>query len=519
MVTNNVNVDDVAQESLISTLLYLPGQIKDLIGILTPDDFSNQRMGSIYNAIINIYDNDESISLASVVAYLELHGDLQKAGGINEVQRLFNDGALNGTMQSVGQWAKLIKEKSTKSKILPVLADANKEVQTPGSLSRNIIPEVQKQLTDITMGMTNSKNLMDVSQYYDDYYETLKQRMEKYRKFGKNPLIANNGVPSGFPTIDKYVGGWQPGQVITIGGRTGTGKSFTASNCMIAAARAGRSVLFFSLEMGHDEIMDRVIAAMSQVKLTALRNGSLGEDDLAKVYAQREEFKKFKVEIDTTPNIDINHIKAEATKRKTSVDGLDLVIVDYLQLVTPDFSKSNKNREQQVADISRSMKLLSMQLNVPIIDLVQLNREKKDDEDPTPTINDIRESNAIAQDSSVIILLHRDIKSADAKQPTLFIIGKNRNGRSGIRFECYNLLTYGMFKEKDSEGSAFSEDSEQKPSAHTDNSATSSDSADESSEYVPNTEESIDAWLDDDTSSDTGLGDSGFDDFGSFDSI
>jgi replicative DNA helicase len=369
-------------------------------------------------------------------------------------------------------------------------------------MAKDIISSAQTSLDEVALGMTDSNEIVDIADYFDEYAESVEEGVKRYRDSGGNPLAATNGVPTGFKTLDKYVGGWQPGSLITLGGRTGTGKSFTATNFLVAAANAGRSIMFFSLEMAAQEIMNRIMAMTAHVKLAPLTKGALNDADVEKVKQAREHFKKLKISIDTTSNMDVNHIKAAAMKKMMSDDGLDLIIVDYLQLITPDPTRKNDNRERQVAEISRALKLLAGQLKVPIIDLVQLNREKKDDEDPTPTINDIRESGAIAQNSNVIILIHRNIKSDDGKEPTLFIIGKNRGNRCGIKFKCHTMLSYGQFLEMDDDGTAFDDD------GNTDDQSTS-----DNGDYVSDDPDKIDEWINDESES-SEIG--GYDDFDSF---
>ena len=206
-------------------------------------------------------------------------------------------------------------------------------------------------------------------------------------------------------------------------------------------------MLFCSLEMKKKEIMNRLVSANSTVRLSALGSGALSSEELAKVAASRKEVEDLPITIDSTPDVTIDYIRAKAQQMASSPTGLGLVIVDYLQLITPSRHGAGGNREREVAEISRGLKLLSMKLSVPVLVAVQLNRPHKGDEDPTPSKDDIRESNAIAQDASAIIILHRDLKQNEGKDPTLFIIDKNRNGASGKRFRCQTMLNYSKFVE------------------------------------------------------------------------
>jgi len=226
-----------------------------------------------------------------------------------------------------------------------------------------------------------------------------------------------------------------------------THNSVFAVNNAVAAARAGKSVLFFTLEMGNDEIDDRIIASMSGVSMSRLKEGNLSDEDKTLVKKSLEELKDMKIMVDSDPRVNVDTIRARAFKQAQSPEGLDLVIVDYLQLISPAGSYSS--RQEAVADISRNMKLTAKTLEVPIIVLVQLNRGKGDDEEENklPSLDHIRESGSIAMDSDVVILLHRDDTFDDTTPHTLVILDKNRNGESHKVIRCHSNLECSLFRE------------------------------------------------------------------------
>lgn len=444
--SSNISVYDAAQEGLVSTLLYLPGRASDAASLVDPEDFSNGRLGTIYKAIVKLVESNKTPDLAGVITWLDKHGELAQAGGVEEVQRLFSDGALNGSMSSVESYARVIKNAASKQRISKTLMKANETASDSRGNAKDIIENTRHDLDTELLSLVTDTNTVDVSEYYDDYVEQIKRKKKIYQETGGNPLAAENGIPSGFPTIDENVGGWLPGQMLVVGARTGIGKSFFLVDAAINAAHAGAPVLFMSLEMMKDELMNRFVAANSNVRLSGLKHGSLTDEELEKVVAAKKDFDSLPIEIDTTPNITVDHIRAKAQQMMASPTGLGIVIIDYLQLITARRG-GDQNRERQVAEISRGLKLLAMQLKVPILVAVQLNRLHKGDEDPIPTVDDIRESNSIAQDASAVILIHRDTKQNEGRDPSLFIIGKNRNGSSGIRFRCQTMLNYAKFVE------------------------------------------------------------------------
>lgn len=225
-----------------------------------------------------------------------------------------------------------------------------------------------------------------------------------------------------------------------------THNSVFAVNNAVAAARAGKSVLFFTLEMSNSEIDDRIIASMSGVSMSKLKEGDVSDEDMSLVRNSVEDLKDMKIMVDSDPRVTVDTIRARAFKQAQSADGLDLIIVDYLQLIAPVGRFSS--RQEAVADISRNMKLTAKTLQVPIIVLVQLNRGKSDEEEnKLPSLEDIRESASIAMDSDIVILLHRDDNFDDTTPHTLVILDKNRNGESHKVIRCHSNLECSLFRE------------------------------------------------------------------------
>lgn len=224
-----------------------------------------------------------------------------------------------------------------------------------------------------------------------------------------------------------------------------THNSIFAVNNAVSAASAGKTVLFFSLEMSKEEIQDRVMASISSISLNELKQGILNEHQKESIRETAEIIKDMKIIIETEPKLTIDSIRAKAIKQSQTKDGLDFIIIDYLQLITP--SGKFGSRQEAVADISRNMKLLSKQLNIPVMVVVQLNREDKDTENPLPKISDIRESGAIAHDSDIVLLLHRDQTQDDTTPPTLVILAKQRQGPANKTIRCHSNLGFSNFTE------------------------------------------------------------------------
>lgn len=223
-----------------------------------------------------------------------------------------------------------------------------------------------------------------------------------------------------------------------------THNSVFAVDCAIAAAKANSSVMFFSLEMSKTEIEDRVLAATTGIPMNRLKQGDLTDEEHRILLAQMKEMAGMKLIIDVEPKVTVDIIRARALRQAQTEAGLDFIIIDYLQLITPTGRFSS--RQEAVADISRNVKLLAKQLQVPIMVLVQLNREK-DEENALPHLDKIRESGAIAQDSDIVVLLHRDAALDDTTPHTLVILAKNRNGEANKTVRCHSNLECSLFRE------------------------------------------------------------------------
>lgn len=225
-----------------------------------------------------------------------------------------------------------------------------------------------------------------------------------------------------------------------------THNSVFAVNCAVAAAQANKSVMFFSLEMEKDEIHDRIFASTTGIAMDNLKKGILTDEERRFLEAQMKEMKDIKLTLDVEPKQTVDTIRARALRQAQSPEGLDFIIVDYLQLIVPTGRFSN--RQEQVADISRNMKLLAKQLKVPIMVLVQMKRKSgEEDENSLPKLDDIRESGAIAQDSDIVMLLHREIALDEATPNTLVILAKNRGGQANKTVRCHSNLPCSVFRE------------------------------------------------------------------------
>lgn len=434
-----------AQKRLIATLLYDSETINRVLEIVTPEDIEEPNLELIYTAMLNLARRNEHVSSVTVAKELEETGTLKAAGGTTELYSLIEYGRKVILEAQPPIYADIVKKSSTRTKVSRILSESMQIFKENSGIS--VSDGVSTVLTDLNNelhGLSDDATSIEVRESLANYAELLAERK---RLSELNAEVSNGlqGIPSLLPSMNDYTTGWLPGQLITLGARTGIGKSVFAINSAVAAASAGKSVLFFSLEMGENEIMDRITSSVTGIPMDKLKKGDLTQQDRDRLNEKAKEIARMKILIDTDPKETIDSIRAKALRRAQSPEGLDFIIIDYLQLITPVGRFSN--RQEAVADMSRNMKLLAKQLEVPIMVLVQVNRESKDDENSIPQLSQIRESGAIAQDSDIVILLHRESSMDDTIPHTLVLLAKNRNGQADKMIRCHSNLECSLFRE------------------------------------------------------------------------
>lgn len=443
----NADLYKRAQRALVAALVYDGDHASQAFEIISPDDIREADLSVIVDAIMELVREDINITQISIAEQLERSGNLKAAGGFGTLNELHHEGRQRLIDHDIELYAGIVLQQSAKHNLRELLDESkNAFADDSGTQASDAISELQSQLNEQLYRLSDDSTVVEIGDTVDEYFQLLEERREITEQNAKD-ASGLQGIPSMLPTINKVTTGWLPGQMITIGARTGVGKSVFAVNSAVAACQAGKSVLFFSLEMSATEIQDRVFSSISGVPMNNAKLGTLAPDETQKLEAAAQDVAKMKLQVETEPKITIDAIRAKALKRLQSEEGLDLIIVDYLQLITPSSSRYG-SRQEAVADLSRNIKLMAKQLAVPIIVLVQLNRESGEEEDSMPAIHHIRESGAIGQDSDIVILLHRD-KGYDGEIPdTLIKIEKHRNGEAGHIIRCHSHLDKSAFIEK-----------------------------------------------------------------------
>jgi replicative DNA helicase len=384
---------------------------------LAAGDFYGTANGLIFKAILELIESGKVADIITVCEHL--NGSLKKVGG-----EVYVAGTVDNVVSTLaaGSYAKIVKEKAIERRIITEAQRMIEAVNNPGS-SLEKLEEAQK--TILNLSLSNEQDTLKPC--VDIVKKTFSEIEKKYKNRGQ--LI---GLSTGLLDLDNTISGLINGDLIILAGRPGTGKSAVAGNIAANVASDEQTVAIFSLEMPSENVMTRIIARESRINSRQLRSGFIQDTQWPPTINAAGNISKWPLFIDDACDITISQIRAKARKLKKE-HNLSLLIVDYIQLIRP--SGKQESREQAVADISRTLKKIARELNIPVLALSQLNRQLESRNDKHPILSDLRESGAIEQDADIIIFLYRDElynKSEDNLKRGIieFQIAKHRNGET-----------------------------------------------------------------------------------------
>jgi replicative DNA helicase len=408
-----------AERSVLGSILLDNEVLHDVVTFLRVQDFYRDAHQVIYSAIRDIYDKNKGIDLVTLSAELDQRGQLQDVGGDDTLEQIVNSvpHAANAKY-----YAELVKEKSVNRQLIENATEIIRDGYSNQFTADELLESAERKIFNIGEDQIRGEIL--------ELKEVLKEAMDKIAIRADTGGHAVTGVASGLIDLDDITGGFHPGQLIVLAARPSMGKTAMALNiCDHAAINLKIPVLFTSLEMRQVEIAERLLCARSRVDGHKLRTGlRLGNSELTLLGRAYQELSNHaKIFIDDTPARNMMQISASARRLKRRSQ-LGLIVVDYIQLI--DSEESRDSRQEQIAKISRRLKTLARDLDVPVIALSQLNRAVENREDKKPRMADLRESGAIEQDADIVLLLHRpDYYDAnDQSGIAEVIVAKNRNG-------------------------------------------------------------------------------------------
>jgi replicative DNA helicase len=413
--------DILAEQCALGGMLLSKDAIADVVEVIRPTDFYRPAHQVVYDAIIELYGKGEPADPVTVAAELTRNGSLERIGGAPYLHTLI---ASVPTAANAGYYAEIIRERA----ILRRLIEAGTKVVQLGYGAAGGMGGEVDDVVDRAQAAVYEVVERRTSEDYVDLESAMWATYNEIEAIGSRggELF---GVPTGFRDLDELTNGLHEGQLIVVAGRPGQGKSTLALDFLRSASIAhGRTGALFSLEMGKSEITMRLLSAEARIPLTRIRTGGLNDDDWNKLARRMGEVASAPMFLDDSPNMNMMEIRAKARRLKQRHD-LKLVVVDYLQLMTSP--KRVENRQQEVAEMSRSLKLLAKELSVPVVAVSQLNRGAEQRSDKRPQLSDLRESGAIEQDADMVILLHRDDyyeKESPRAGEADLIVAKHRNG-------------------------------------------------------------------------------------------
>jgi len=414
------------EQSVIGALLIDKEAITKIADVLAPKDFYQPSHEKIYTAILELYEKAKPIDIITIETRLKESGDLQSVGGSGYLAELSNKVP---SASHIEEYAKIVKEKKILRELIKASAEITEGVFDTGRDVEELLDEIEQKIFRVSQASVQKAFV-----HLKDELKVAYERIEKLHR-GEGSL---RGITSGFQELDNLLSGFQKSDLVILGARPSLGKTSLALDiARNAALRGNAAVGIFSLEMSREQVVDRLISSDSGVPLWKIRTGRITDDfEFEAIQHSLGRLASPNIYIDDTASPNIMQMRSMA-RRLQGDRGLDLLIVDYLQLITPR-TKSD-NVVNQVTEVSRGLKSLARELNIPVIALSQLSRGIENRENGVPRLADLRDSGSIEQDADVVMFIHRKDKGKDQNEVPVdeqgiaqIIISKHRNGPLGV---------------------------------------------------------------------------------------
>ena len=408
-----------AEQSVIGSMIIDRSAIAQAAEGLDEEDFYRDSHKVLFKSIIDMFKKDMAVDLVTVLEHLKASDTLDRAGGVTYVTEITSSVP---TTAHLASYIKIVQEKSTLRKLIKASTSIIEESYNKQGEVENVLDSAEKRIFDIAEKRTASD------------FEPLNQVLE--RGFIEIERLFNNkgeitGVGSGFIDLDAKTSGFQKGDMVLIAARPSMGKTTFALNIAEhAALREGKSVVIFSLEMSKEQLAYKLLCSEANVDMLKLRTGTLDDKDWENIARATGPLSKAKIYIDDTAGVSVMEMRSKCRRLKVEY-GIDLILIDYLQLMS---GSSSESRQQEVSEISRSIKALAKEMECPVIALSQLSRAPEQRADHRPMLSDLRESGSIEQDADLVMFLYRDEyynKETEDKNVGECIIAKQRNGPVG----------------------------------------------------------------------------------------
>ncbi|KHF27897.1 Replicative DNA helicase [Anoxybacillus sp. BCO1] len=415
-----------AEQAVLGAILLEPSALTTASEILIPEDFYRAAHQKIFRTMLQLSDRGEPVDLVTVTSELADANALEEIGGVSYLTELAN---AVPTAANVQYYAKIVEEKSILRRLIRTATSIAQDGYTREDEVEDVLNEAERKILEVSQRKNTSgfQNIKDVLVQAYDNIEMLHNRKGEI-----------TGIPTGFIELDRMTAGFQRSDFIIVAARPSVGKTAFALNiAQNVATRTGENVAIFSLEMGAQQLVMRMLCAEGNINAQNLRTGKLTPEDWGKLTMAMGSLSNAGIFIDDTPNIRVSEIRAKCRRLKQE-QGLGMVLIDYLQLIQGS-GRNRENRQQEVSEISRSLKALARELDVPVIALSQLSRSVEQRQDKRPMMSDLRESGSIEQDADIVafyIAMIITIKNRKTKT-SLKLLSQN-NGT--VRLVLYSLL-------------------------------------------------------------------------------
>ncbi len=394
---------DEAEKSVLGALFLDPQKMPTVQGIIQETDFYKQRHQYIFQAMDTIYNKNTTIDIITLASQLESYDQLENIGGREYLVELMT---FTPTSVNIEQYAEIIKEKSILRQLIEASSQISQSAYDEGDDIQNIVDRSEKLILSIGEG-SQSNRPQPIKPIIDEAMQNIIELSER-----KQEIV---GLPTGYRDLDLLTNGFQPDQLIILAARPSVGKTAFALNiAQNVATKSQIPVVIFSLEMGAIDLVNRLICAEGNINATNLRTGNLTDDEWSSFTIATDNLRKAPIFIDDSAGTRVSEIRAKCRRLKQENPDLGLIVIDYLQLIE---GNGKENRQQEVSDISRQLKIMAKELKVPVIALSQLSRGVEHRQNKRPILSDIRESGSIEQDADIVAFLYREDYHQQDEEP------------------------------------------------------------------------------------------------------
>lgn len=409
-----------AEEAVLGSILINPDALYEVLSFLKAEDFFIVRHGWIWDALLRLHERRDPIDYLTLVSELEQVGQIAEVGGAAYILSLINKtpSALN-----VEGYGRIVERMALRRRLIEAAGQIARVAHSDETDIDTVISKSEQVIFEVTERRLE-RDLVPIRQAVSEYFDHV--------SFMSRHQEDVMGVPTGFIDLDRMLGGLQRSDLLIVAARPGMGKSSWLNSVVMNAARMNQRVALFSLEMSNEQLVQRFVSAETNIPSHKLREGKLDEKDWSQFVAATQYIGTLPIYMDDTPALSTSDLRSKARRLHLEF-GLDLIVIDYLQLMTTPYR--SENRVQEISYISRSLKQLARELNVPVVSAAQLSRAVEQRNDKRPQLSDLRESGSIEQDSDVVMFIYRDAyynpDSPEGNKAEIHI-AKHRNGPTGV---------------------------------------------------------------------------------------